>query len=272
MFHPIVRKIKIKGFHTFFNTTYNKDYYFQGEHHPFWEIVYCLGGTVGVSSNEKIYRLRKGDIIVYPPNVHHKLWSEENTKANVLVFSFVGSGDGLKELGGAYSCDEELQSKWNEIAMDMRECPDYMRTTGYLHFLEKDPFRYQSVANQCENNLLLLSKHSYPLGYNKSKSAQDYERIIQAMRKNLDADLTVDEIGKNCGLSVSTMKNLFRQFNSMGIHEYFLHLKIEEAVRLLGDGLTVRETAERLGFSNQSYFSTVFKRLAGESPAQFKKK
>ena len=82
----------------------------------------------------------------------------------------------------------------------------------------------------------------------------------------------MDEIGMNCGLSVSTMKNLFRQFNSMGIHEYFLHLKIEEAVRLLGTGMTVGETAECLGFSNQSYFSTVFKRLTGESPGQFKKK
>lgn len=272
MYHPVTRQIRIKGYHSFFNCTYDVGYYYHGEHHPFWEVVYCFGGTVGVSADEKIYRLRKGDIIIYPPNMHHKLWSEENTRVNVLVFSFEATGDGLKGLGGAYSCDEELQHRWDEIALNMRVCKEYRRTTGYLHYLGKSPYKYQTVANECENNLLLLKEHSYPLGYNKSKSAQDYERIIQTMRKNLDEDLTVEEIGKHCGLSVSAMKNLFRLFNSMGIHEYFLHLKMEEAIRLLGEGMNVQETAEKLGFSNQSYFSTVFKRMVGESPAQFKKK
>lgn len=272
MYHPITRKIKIKGFHSFFNCTYNEGYYYNGEHHPFWEVVYCFGGTIGVSFDEKIYRLRKGDIVIYPPNVHHKLWSEEESRINVLVFSFDGSGEGLKELGGAYSCDEELQRRWDEIALNMRECKEYRRTTGYLHYLEKMPNRYQVVANECENNLLLLKERSFSLGHNKNKSARDYERIIRTMRENLGEDLTVDEIGMNCGLSVSTMKNLFRQFNSMGIHEYFLHLKMEESIRLLKSGMTVREAAEQMGFSNQSYFSTVFKRVVGESPAQFKKK
>ena len=183
MYHPINRKIKIKGFHSFFNCTYDEGYFYNGEHHPFWEVVYCLGGVVGVSFDEKIYLLRKGDIVIYPPNVHHKLWSEENTKIDVLVFSFEATGEGLKELGGAYSCDDFQRQGWDEIALNMHVCKEFKRTAGYLHYLEKDYYKYQTVANECENLLLLLKEHSFPLGHNKSKMALDYERIIQTMRK-----------------------------------------------------------------------------------------
>lgn len=271
LFYPVERLLHICGFYTFFESYYAEDFYFEGEHHNFWEVVYCLGGTTGISADEKIYRLRPGDLAIHRPLVHHKLWSEESTRAHVLIFSFNGDGALLKGLGGAYSCDMELQKQWNDLFCRLKESGCRSSCTGFLQYLQKHPAELQAITNLCENNLLALKEQGLPLGYNQSKNALDYERIIQTMKRNLSNNLTVEELGLLCGLSASSMKKLFRHFNSMGIHEYFLHLKMKEAVRLLEEGKTVTETAELLGFSNQSYFSTAFKREMNEIPARFRR-
>lgn len=271
MLHPVKKVFEISGFYTFFEFCYAEDYYFEGEHHNFWEVVYCLDGAVGVSADEKILQLRPGDLMIYRPMIHHRLWSEEDTYAHIIVVSFETDGLLPESLVGAYSCDEYLRDQWEDIFLSIKKSGCKKSLTGYLHYLDQYPYLYQQVANQIVNCLLGLQDHGLPLGYNQSKKALAYERIIQVMKQNLSENLTADEISRICGLSVSSMKKLFHSFNSMGIHEYYLHLKIMEAVRLLESGKNVTETAELLGFSSQSYFSTAFKREMGEIPGRFRR-
>ncbi|MBQ8894281.1 MAG: helix-turn-helix transcriptional regulator [Clostridia bacterium] len=271
MLHSVIRPLSISGFYGFFDYRYAEDYYFEGEHHHFWEVAYCLSGTVGISADEKVYRLQPGDLVVYRPYVHHKLWAEGRSKVHLMTVSFDASGDALERLGGGYSCDPELQAQWNVLFCKLKESGCPQKITGFLHYLEKHPLEYQQITNLCENSLLALAERGLPLGKNQSKNAKDYERIVRVMKENLSLNLTVEELGQRCGLSASSMKKLFRHFNSMGIHEYYLHLKMNRAVQLLEEGKTVTETAELLGFSNQSYFSTVFKREMKEVPARFRR-
>lgn len=56
----------------------------------------------------------------------------------------------------------------------------------------------------------------------------------------------------------------------MGVIHYFNHLKIMAATEMLKNGLTVKETATALGFANQNYFSTVFKRITWSAPTHYK--
>ena len=48
-------------------------------------------------------------------------------------------------------------------------------------------------------------------------------------------------------------------------------MKVAKAMSLLRDGKNVSEIADLLGFENQSYFSSVFKRETGISPTEYKK-
>ncbi|MBQ6823500.1 MAG: helix-turn-helix transcriptional regulator [Clostridia bacterium] len=270
MLHPVIRPLRISGFYGFFDYIYEKDYFFEGEHHHFWEVAYCLSGTAGISADEKIYRLHPGDLVIYRPYVHHKLWSDGNAACHVMDVSFDAEGTLLDTLGGAYSCNASLQHDWHILheMLVQSNCPK--KITGYLHYLEAVPAEFQQVTNLFENNLLSLEKNGLPLGFNQSKTALNYEQIIRTMRCHLAEYLSVDELARECGLSVSSMKKLFRHYNSMGVHEYYLHLKMQEAVRLMKEGRTVTETAALLGFSNQSYFSTVFKKKWGLCPTYFK--
>ena len=57
----------------------------------------------------------------------------------------------------------------------------------------------------------------------------------------------------------------------MGIHKYLLKLKTAAAIQLLQQGCSVNEVSRQLGFANQNYFSTVFKRETGLPPSRYAK-
>jgi two-component system response regulator YesN len=55
--------------------------------------------------------------------------------------------------------------------------------------------------------------------------------------------------------------------------DYLNKLRVSYACELLTSGYyTVSEVAGRSGFPDPKYFSTVFKRITGESPTEFKNK
>jgi len=48
-------------------------------------------------------------------------------------------------------------------------------------------------------------------------------------------------------------------------------MKIEEAKKMLKEGMSASEVSRELGFSEPKYFGALFKRLVGVSPAVYQK-
>lgn len=86
------------------------------------------------------------------------------------------------------------------------------------------------------------------------------------MREHLHEQLTAQEIAKLANMSLSSLKKIFAQYAGMGIVRFFTEMKMRHAVSLLQAGKRVGETASELGFSDQNYFSTVFRRVMGSVP------
>lgn len=78
-------------------------------------------------------------------------------------------------------------------------------------------------------------------------------------------------LAKTAGLSPSHFSAVFKEVTGKPPIEYLISLRIFRAKQLLGDGLLVSDVAEAVGFSDIFYFSRVFKRLEGISPASFRR-
>ena len=66
------------------------------------------------------------------------------------------------------------------------------------------------------------------------------------------------------------MRSIFRKYAGKGVMSYFNLMKIKKAIVYLQEGKSVKETALMLGFSDQNYFNTVFKRMIGVPPGKYK--
>ncbi|MBQ2754988.1 MAG: helix-turn-helix transcriptional regulator, partial [Clostridia bacterium] len=62
----------------------------------------------------------------------------------------------------------------------------------------------------------------------------------------------------------------FTKCTGIGIKTYFNKLKVNKAKVLLKEGNSVSDTAYALGFTDQNYFSTMFKRITGNPPTFYK--
>jgi len=106
--------IDIKGVYGIIDARKTPDFSFEGESHPFWELVYVKEGCVGVAADERIYSLSAGDVIFHKPMEFHRIWSAENSSPNLNIITFEAGGKRIKEL-------EDLTSRLDESGIILLE-------------------------------------------------------------------------------------------------------------------------------------------------------
>ncbi|WP_441237713.1 helix-turn-helix domain-containing protein [Bradyrhizobium sp. 930_D9_N1_4] len=96
-------------------------------------------------------------------------------------------------------------------------------------------------------------------------------RVEQYIADHFDRCVSLSELANVAGLSRMHFAAQFRAATGYRPREYLLNHRIEHAKTLLAT--TERPLAEialAVGFSTQAHFSTVFKRISGESPARWR--
>lgn len=105
-----------------------------------------------------------------------------------------------------------------------------------------------------------------------SQSAKNYSFIVKTINDNVDKRLSINELAAICNMSAVNLQKTFSKYASVGVVEYFNRIKMQKAVELLEQGMSVKQTALLLGFHDQNYFSTVFKRITGNTPSRVTEK
>lgn len=102
--------------------------------------------------------------------------------------------------------------------------------------------------------------------------AGDYKEIFNYIEDNLSAQLSAHEICRVLGYSYETMRRRFRQDNGVTIKQYLNGRLIQKAAMvLLQSEKTVQEIAASLGYSDEFYFSRVFKKKMEYSPREYRR-
>lgn len=87
-----------------------------------------------------------------------------------------------------------------------------------------------------------------------------------------DANLTVAYLAEKFHFSLSHFSRSFKETTGESLSAYIDKIRIGNAERLLEEGLSVEETAEKTGFSDRGTFMRVFKKINGITPSRFKKR
>ena len=98
------------------------------------------------------------------------------------------------------------------------------------------------------------------------------KRVQEYVGAHLDEPLRLADLAAVAGLSRMYFAAQFRAATGYRPHEYQLYQRIESAKAILSNtGMPLAEVALSLGFQAQAHFSTVFKRLTGETPARWRR-
>jgi AraC family transcriptional regulator len=104
----------------------------------------------------------------------------------------------------------------------------------------------------------------------KRFSHSQVKRLIDYIAANLASDLSLSDLADLVQMSP---RQFFRFFSSTfggTPHQYLLKERVRRAKELLSGGSLPVDVAYSLGFSNQSHFTQVFRKMTGTSPGRFR--
>ncbi len=112
---------------------------------------------------------------------------------------------------------------------------------------------------------------------NKMQSPQDkgcvVEKVIHFINNNLgEQRLSRQDIANHVYLNPDYLTRVFKKQTGLSISDFMQHQRLEYAKKLLEESdLPVSEVALKAGYSNFSYFSTIFKKMVHATPVEYRK-
>lgn len=97
------------------------------------------------------------------------------------------------------------------------------------------------------------------------------ELIKETIEKHYCENLNLSTFSDQYFFTKSYLSKLFKKTYGYGVYEYVLHLRMERSKELLQDmEIQIKEISERLGYSDNNYFSKAFKNYYAISPTEYR--
>lgn len=225
-------------------------------------LIYCTEGKGVIEVEDQIYRLEKSDAFCIPRNVRHKYYADEKEPWSILWVHFKGENTNYFPL-------EERKI----VHINSRHSDNRMMVLFNLLFRVLE--RNYTIGNfiYISQVLSLILSEIYFREKVDESSVQDRHvtMVIRYMYQHLHENLTLEEISEEVKLSKSYLNAVFKAQTGKSPVEFFIHLKMQEACKLLkSTDYYIYEVSSELGYTDQYYFSRIFKKVVGVSPKDYK--
>lgn len=230
-------------------------------------LIYCTDGEGWALVGKQKVTVARGQYLILPQHTKHIYGASEEKPWSIFWMHFKGTSaealtdilrKGMNNFGETVCYDERRINIFNNI-YDILE-------TGY----SDDNLCYVSMLTQH-----YLASFCYPHLFTPQTSPEEDEIdvTVRYMREHIDENITVEAMARNIYRSPSHFSVLFKRKTGYSPLEYFNHIKMQRACQLLEfTSLHIKELAYSIGFHDPFYFSRVFTRTMGLSPAHYRKK
>ena len=225
----------------------HEDGHFDVKARPYAALSYRESGTGTFKIGNKMYHTNPGDVVFIPANVAYEV--EYSTSKSIVVnMSFCNYFEPemfeFQAISGVSVLFSLLLTEWQE----------------------------QPLVNRAKATIYSILEKIGEYNTAKIQNSALIECLQYIEMHFCDPDLDIPRL---CDVSFLSKSNLYRLFlNHFGISpkQYIIKLRMNKALRLLVEGnLSVKEIALQCGFSDDKYFSRMFKDTYGYPPSHLRK-
>lgn len=143
-----------------------------------------------------------------------------------------------------------------------------------LHHIDQKVLKAETLADMRE----IIEQFLQPI-YKDDQSPQKEDRnrmIVDTIKEFIennysDLSLSLQSIATYLKMSPAYVGRIFKQYEQQSVGDFLNDYRLEKARELLiGSNYNVKEIADYLGFSNSSYFITLFKKKYGVTPKEYR--
>lgn len=230
-------------------------------------LIYCVEGEGWVEINRKRQKIQANQLFVIPPKTVCSYGSSiENPWTNYWLHFTGGNADlYTPPLNELISIPPTNDSRIEERLILFEEM---------LQNVE-DSFQLEKVvyANICLKQFLSSVKYLSVYRAVKKEGENDLlQKVIAFMKNNLHKNIRISDFADTCNCSASNIYKIFKANLDSAPQDFFIHLKMERAQKYLSQSnLKVKEIGLKLGYDDPYYFSRIFTKHVGLSPANYRK-
>ena len=245
----------------------------------FSELFYVHDTAIShvIINNGRSYSLNNGQLVILPPGSTH---TGPSSEAMVYMIAFDVEFSEMENLyERVISLDGRQKQQLEQIMSLGTNILENVPKKGYqagnsIH-CRANSFELQKFRNYFEVFLIelyLKETKSISNVHYRFQNDEVFDRLLSYMKRNIDKQLTLEDISKATLVSVAKIRKLFYTKHTCAPMHYFNQLKIETAIDMMcNTTLPYSEIASQLGFSSASYFSKLFKKKTGLSPSMYVK-
>ena len=230
------------------------------------QILFCAAGSGALEYDGKEVRIDSGDYFFLPKNKPHAYYPDsELWDVRWIVFEGSICDDILLRFGMTEpvvvtpSGETTMESIFDKMIIsqenDILYC-DYICSGLVYDYLIEFHRLMDSDADSARSRQLSMLLP-----------------VLRFMQDNFRSDISMTQLSGIIGVTPQHFCRVFRKTMNVRPNEFLTQIRLDEAKRLLTDkNISVSAAAEKSGFRNAGYFSTVFRKHEGISPAQYKKR
>ncbi|MEJ6951905.1 AraC family transcriptional regulator [Natronospora cellulosivora (SeqCode)] len=227
-------------------------------------LIYCLSGSGFVRINNKEEKIKENSLIFLPANMPHAYGADKDKPWDIYWAHFAGK-----------KSNYYYWQKEGEIAqLSIDKIPTITQLFDSIFENLKKGYTLKNIIHSSHIFTHILSVF---FCFNNRDNTEDKQarlinEIIKYMQKNLNRNLSLQELAELSKLSISHLSMVFQQKTGKSPMDYFTGLKIQQACRYLDlTDKKIKEISILIGYSDPYYFSRVFKKVMGISPSKYRR-
>jgi two-component system, response regulator YesN len=190
----------------------------------------------------------------------------------VVVFYIESEKDGFAELTatelqylGSLLGDDMLIAAGSVVSGLEELAESYDEAVGILDLLQT-----LNSAETSQHRVWTIQEVDQSLSSRKTPAKQ-IGAALAYMNEHYREDLAIDQVAKHVAMSTSHFSALLKQMTGSTFLEHMTELRIQQACMLLsGTNMKTYEIANQVGYTDQRYFSQVFKRKMNMTPSEYR--
>ena len=163
----------------------------------------------------------------------------------------------------------ELTTLLSRVAMDGGAQTDsiYELNSRFLVLMSKE----QNIEDLCYLLQDVVESFMDAMFSSKDKGNPYIRSALRYMAENYNQQLSLSQMADAVGLSKSYFSTLFHEVVGVSFREHLCRIRVEESKRLLlSSDYSLTDIAIAMGFTDQSHYCKVFKRIVGITPGQYR--
>ncbi|MBQ6287894.1 helix-turn-helix transcriptional regulator [Clostridiales bacterium FE2010] len=242
--------------------------------HSAVEILLTLEGMVTYTIEDKIYQVRKGEILIVPPDTLHSLTMGEGSSRYLFLFE----SDAIMTMR-----DIKSMAMYFHKPFHLRDGSDaHVRIRELLlrarEAYEKRELMWNTMCYSCILRVYATLGQRYLSGIKprtgdnmRNMDSEVINAVMTYINNHYREELSLEDVAKFAGFSRYYFSRSFKRQTGYSFKDYLCQKRLQVAMDLLiRTNRSMRDVAIESGFGSVATFNRVFREKKGCTPTQYR--